>query len=65
MQQETEICLGNTVCNCGTAIRYGADVFVINYCGGRRVISFLTCQENKIQVSKENDLKYIVSYDMK
>ncbi|XP_053378774.1 uncharacterized protein LOC123526132 [Mercenaria mercenaria] len=49
------------VCTCGIAIRFGADVFMVNRCGSLNLLDFVQCGEGGIlEVDRVHDYRYRV-----
>lgn len=47
-------------CSCAVAVRSGKDVFVIDVCNSKTVISFPSCEDKVLNVIKKNDKYYKV-----
>lgn len=55
-------CWGDPQCICAIAARSGLDVFIIDFCHEREFIDFPRCDDHSLQVLRDEDLTYRVTY---
>ncbi|XP_050408342.1 von Willebrand factor D and EGF domain-containing protein [Patella vulgata] len=62
VQIQTKSCNGEAYCSCGTAIRAGKAVYILNHCEGSWEINYRHCDDRKylLDVKKKDDKTYTI-----
>ena len=55
VQEKTATCTRHAKCTCAVSVRDGGDVFTINLCGRSKVIDFVSCKDNILDVHELNN----------
>lgn len=55
-------CWGDPRCICAVAARSGRDVFIIDFCHEREFIDFPNCDDQSLQVLRDEDLTYRIIF---
>ncbi|KAL3848267.1 hypothetical protein ACJMK2_019135 [Sinanodonta woodiana] len=62
VQIKTTQCNGGATCVCATSIRAGADMYIINLCGGKRFAGFVSCDSFDVLEVREITEYYFEVY---